>query len=101
MNDCGPCCLPLIAKVYNGLTFTFTVMAWTRPPLAPKIVMGTVSYGADLEACRVKVRLPLEIEGWLNDAVTPDGNPEAENTTVPYLKFFTCSGMLTVPLEMV
>ena len=68
---------------YEGLTDTFRVTVWTRLPLTPKIVMGTVSYAADLEACRVTVVLPLVNDELPKDAVTPEGNPEAVSVTVP------------------
>jgi hypothetical protein len=67
---------------FLGLTTSVTVVEWFRLPDTPDTVMVNVPVVALLLA--VSVRVLVVAVGFVpNDAVTPDGMPEAESETLP------------------
>src|SRR5215475_4326058 len=69
-------------KVKSGaLTVRFRVVERESPPPEPLIVTLTVPVAAVLEAASVRALLPPVVDGGLNVAVTPLGNPVALNVT--------------------
>ena len=66
-----------------GTIWTFTVTGWTRLPLTPQIVIGTVLFAAYFVAESEIETIPLERLLLLIDALTFDGNPLTERLTVP------------------
>jgi len=87
-----------------GDSFTFaplmvmvTVVVWLKLPDVPVIVITFEPAAADALAVRVNVL--VEVVGFgLNAAVTPLGNPEAANVTLPLKPFEGTTAMVLVPL---
>ena len=69
-----------------ALTVRFSVVVWLRLPDVPVIVTNFVPVAAVLLALNVSVLLPVVLAG-LNDAVTPDGSPDADKATLPLKPF--------------
>ena len=78
-----------------------TVTVCTRFLLVAKTVMGTVCAAALEDAVSVSVELPLTSEDGLKEALTPEGSPEAERSIAPKPNDRTCSGIASVPPDMV
>ena len=81
-----------------ALTVRLTVVECVSAPLVPVIVTVAGPVAAVLLAVNVSVLLVVVLDG-LNDAVTPDGNPEADRLTLPVNPFTPVTEMVLVPLE--
>jgi len=68
-----------------------------RLPEVPVTVTVAAPSAAELDAVSVNVLVPVALAG-LNDAVTPEGNPDAAKATVPLKPF---CGVITIELEFV
>ena len=73
------------------------VVVCVRLPLVPVTVTVAVPVAAVLLAVKVSVLVLVVLEG-LNDAVTPEGNPEAERLTLPLKPPVGLTVMVLVPL---
>jgi len=69
-----------------------------RLPEVPVIVTVTVPVVAVLLAVRVSVLVLVVLLG-LNEAVTPEGNPEADKVTLLLKPFTGFTVMVLVPME--
>jgi hypothetical protein len=72
-------------KLGIGVTVRLIPVVSVTAPRVPAIVTFATPVGAELLAVIVRVLAsqPPQIVVGLNDAVTPDGNPEAESVTLP------------------
>ena len=64
------------------------------------MVIIAVEYGALDEAWIDSVVVPLDSDELLNEALTPEGNPETDRLTEPALNDFTCTGMVATWFDM-
>ena len=72
-------------------------MVAVTPEAVPVIVMVAVPVVAVPVAVSVRV-LVLAVEAGLNDAVTPEGRPEADKLTLPVKPFCGATVMVLVPV---
>jgi len=80
------------------LTVRLMVVVCVRVPLVPVIV--TVAGPVVAVLLAVNVSVLVEVVGLgLNDAVTPEGNPDADKVTLPVKPLRSVSVMVLVPLE--
>lgn len=85
------------AKFPVGFTVSVSADVCAMSPDVPRIVTTVVPIGAVPVAVSVNVLVFVVLLG-LKDAVTPLGNPEAENVTLPVKPFFGVIVIVLVPL---
>jgi hypothetical protein len=81
----------------GACTVTLRFSVFFRLPEVPVTVTGTVPPGAKLPAVSVSVLVP-DVEAGLNEAVTPEGKPEALNATLPPKPFTGFTVIFAVPV---
>lgn len=84
-------------KFGGGLTARESVVELDRLPDEPVIVTVDVPVVAALLAVSVNVLVPVALVG-LNEAVTPEGKPDADKLTVPLKPLSALTVMVLVPL---
>lgn len=80
------------------LTVRLMVVVWVKLPLVPVMVTVAVPVAAVLLAVRVNVLVLVVLEG-LKDAVTPEGNPDADKLTLPLKPLTGLTVMVLLPPE--
>jgi hypothetical protein len=87
-------------KVGIGVTVRLIIVVWVKVPEVPVIVTVASPVVAELLAVNVRVlgaQAAHALVG-LNDAVTPDGSPDAENATLPPKPFSPVTVIVLVML---
>src|ERR1043166_6808939 len=81
----------------EALTVRLMLVVCVKLPLVPVTVTVAVPVVAVLPAVNVSVLLLVVLEG-LNEAVTPEGRPDADRFTLPLNPFIGLTVMVLAPL---